>query len=340
MPPGVSVVVCCHNSAQRLPQTLAHLAAQQVQGGLQWEVIVVDNNSADETSQVALTRWPSDAPAPLRVVPEPKLGLSHARYRGYTEANYECISFLDDDNWASPEWVQLTSELMGQYPVIGACGGFNEAVCEVSPPWWFERYKKFYAIGPQGQEAGEITWTRGFLWGAGLTIRKSAWQQLVGKGFRSVLVDRQGASLSSGGDSEFCFALRLADWRLWYEPSLNLRHFLPANRLEWSYLRRLCRGLGASSVGHDPYLWALRRGPKNFRERVRQTWQWQTLKVLKMLLWHHRKLLLSFCYPLEGDSDILTIESQIGRLCGLVGKRKAYDSIIQEIRQAPWRKIQ
>jgi GT2 family glycosyltransferase len=46
-PAGVSVVVCCHNSASRLPTTLHHLAAQEVPRDLGWEVIVVDNASTD-----------------------------------------------------------------------------------------------------------------------------------------------------------------------------------------------------------------------------------------------------------------------------------------------------
>lgn len=334
---GVSVVICCHNSAQRLPQTLAHLAVQQVREGCQWEVIVVDNASGDETSQVALNSWSADAPAPLRVVYEPQLGLSSARYRGYLEAKYALISFIDDDNWICSEWVQLVSEIMSQYPNLGACGGLNKAMCEVTPPNWFEQYKGCYAVGAQGQEVGDITCTRGQLWGAGLTIRKSAWQQLLSNGFCSLLADRQGSVLTAGGDSELCMALRFAGWRLWYEPRLHLYHYLPAHRLEWRYLRRLCRGFGIASVGYDAYYYALQQNHKNFKEQLRQTWQGQTLILLRSLLRHQIKLLLSFRYPLEGDREVLDLEQKIGRLLELLRRRKTFNLSIREVRESSWK---
>jgi glycosyltransferase involved in cell wall biosynthesis len=58
MQPGVSIIICCHNSAKLLPQTLAHLKAQKNEANVAWEVIVVDNASTDETSRVSLSLWP------------------------------------------------------------------------------------------------------------------------------------------------------------------------------------------------------------------------------------------------------------------------------------------
>src|SRR5438552_1053990 len=119
---GVSVVVCCHNSAPRLTATLTHLAVQQVHGDLQWEVIVVDNASTDDTAGVAHDAWPRSLPI-LRVVHECALGLAHARSRGLSEARYEIVSFIDDDNWVDPDWVKVLADVMAQHPDIGACGG-------------------------------------------------------------------------------------------------------------------------------------------------------------------------------------------------------------------------
>ena len=348
---GVSVVICCHNSAKELPQTLAHLAAQQVQGEIPWEVIIVDNASTDGTSQVALASWTKDAPTALRVVHEPRLGLIHARYRALAEAQYEIISFIDDDNWVYPEWVQVVSEVMSQHPKLGACGGLNEAEFEVESPSWFPMSGKSYATGPQGPEAGgDITWSRGCLVGAGLTIRKSAWQDLVNQGFHSLLIGCQGTQLKRGEDTELCFALLLAGWRLWYEPRLRLRHCLETERLQWSHLRRLRRGGGAATLGFDPYRFALEEssgedcisfwwtvGRQAFKNKHKQTWQWQALATLKNLLQRPHKLLSALIYPMEGDPDVLQIEMKIGRLLELLKNRQEYDLNIQAIRGAAWR---
>jgi glycosyltransferase involved in cell wall biosynthesis len=117
---GVSAVICCHNSARRLPQTLRHLAAQLVPEKIDWEVIVVDNASTDRTADVARANWPRDARTPIRVVLEPGIGLSNARKRGFLEARHNIVSFIDDDNWVCPEWIELVSNIMTNHPDIAA----------------------------------------------------------------------------------------------------------------------------------------------------------------------------------------------------------------------------
>jgi cellulose synthase/poly-beta-1,6-N-acetylglucosamine synthase-like glycosyltransferase len=316
---GVSVVVCCHNSARRLPATLAHLAAQRREGTVPWEVIVVDNGSTDDTARVARDSWPEDSRHLLRVVAEPRLGLNHARLKGLREAAYEFVSFVDDDNWVCPQWAERVAEILTQHPDVGACGGPAEAVCEVDPPRWFEQYQRCYCIGPQAAHAGDATAEPGVLWGAGLSVRKAAWQGLAHRGFHFRLSDRQGTALTGGGDLELCLALRLHGWRLWYDPQLRLQHFLPANRLQWGYLRRLVRCSAASMEALTPYYSALSQHHRTPLERLRETWQWQSLSALQLLVLRHPiKLLLSLCFPLEGDRHVFHQELARGRLVGLL----------------------
>src|SRR5262249_17511403 len=100
---GVSVILCCHNSVTRLKPTLAHLAGQSGIGEREWEIVLVDNASTDQTASHAQSLWQSfGAPSELRVVSEPNLGLIHARVTGISSAGYEILTFVDDDNWISP----------------------------------------------------------------------------------------------------------------------------------------------------------------------------------------------------------------------------------------------
>jgi glycosyltransferase involved in cell wall biosynthesis len=131
---GVSVVICTYNGAQRLPQTLAHLRAQQVPKETAWEVLLIDNASTDDTAEAARKCWPDDKPTQLRIVREPRIGLSNARDRAFLEARHEVVSFVDDDNWVDPDWVQVVGEIMSADPELGAIGGVNDAVAEVDFP--------------------------------------------------------------------------------------------------------------------------------------------------------------------------------------------------------------
>lgn len=340
--PGVSVVICCHNSAARLPETLAHLSRQQLKGGVEAEVIVIDNASTDRTAEIARECWPHDCAIPLRVINEPKLGLSHGRARGFKESQYELVCFVDDDNWVCPDWIEVVAATMLKHPEVGACGGFIDSVCEAAPPWWFERYKSSYAPEAQGPpEGGDVTHQR-FLMGAGLTIRKSAWEQIMNDGFNFLLVDRQGTQLTAGGDHEICHAICLAGWRLWYEPRLRLWHYLPAARLNWSLLRRQARGAGKCEAGLDPYRFALQElhgtksGIPKLQELIKQSWHWQILLAIRYMAPHPLKLITSLYWLWEGDYHVIWLERQIGRLSGLLEKRKTYKLDFHRIRRAPW----
>jgi glycosyltransferase involved in cell wall biosynthesis len=321
MPSGISVVICCHNSAKLLPGTLAHLLSQNVDRNINWEVIVVDNGSTDDTSEVAKSFWPETAPVKLKLISEPKLGAAFARARGLKEANYDIVSLLDDDNRISANWLATVFEVMNRGPDIGGCGGYNEYKCEISPPWWFDKYKDSYAVGPQASKTGDITFSRGYLWGAGLTVRKSAWIKLQKIGYKFFLPCRKGNSLTSGGDSELCFALRLSGWRLWYDSNLRLTHYISSHKLNWDYLRALHRGFGASSIWFDPYLAFIQGSAMDSK----QTWKREIAKASTMLLRYWRSWLKSMFFDGEDDANVLEIERILGRINELLKNRYSYD---------------
>ena len=338
---SVSVVICCYNSETRLPETLRHLVEQEVPEGISWEVIVVDNASTDNTAQVARSLWPDDAPAPMRVVSEPEPGLSHARKRGFMEAKHELVSFVDDDNWLAPDWVRRVAEIMNDHPEVGACGGSSEAVFETSPPFWFDRFQRSYAVGSQSDTTGDITWNAGWneshLWGAGLTVRKAAWQQLRAVGFLPNVVGRTGSSLSSGEDYELCDALRLSGWKLWYEPALHMKHFITRQRLTWSYHKKLHQGFGASNAGIDPYRFLISDPDKLPKTMFGKYWLWQLFRSICILAMRNPILFLrNGSKKLEGNPIVIDSYAQIGRIKALIRLRSAYDQNVLKIKNASW----
>lgn len=329
---GISIIVCCHNSSGRLPSTLAHLHAQ-LPTSLPWEVVVVDNASTDGTADLAVSCWTSPAPAPLRVQAEPNPGLVHARRRGVACARYDLLSFVDDDNRVCPHWVAILADLFANHPEIGACGSISEGDFEGPPPAWIDSCSAYLAITPPDWGHGDVTAQR-TLWGAGLTVRRAAWWQVETLGLAGVLTGRQGAALSSGEDTELCLALRLLGWRLWSEPSLTLRHYMPASRMQWSYLRSLLRASGASTPHLDPFYAVL-----NQWRPAALIWQWQALRVLRQLARSPLRLLLSRFGECKGDPEVLELEAQLGRLSTLLRLRGAYATqaarLVNKVKAAP-----
>lgn len=334
-PNGVSFAVCCHNSANRLEPTLAHLMKQE--SSIPYEILIIDNGSSDGTAIYANNILSAKSNTSFRIISEPKIGLSNARVRGFHEAQYDIVVFVDDDNWLSPNWAQTVYEIMRRNPNIGACGGQTEAVCETVPPDWFDRHKKSFAVGKQFSMSGDITDIRGYLWGAGLSVRKSAWNFLEKNGFHFTLSDRKGNLLLSGGDSELCFALRLAGWRLWYDERLQLQHYIPFSRLNWRYLRRLFFAFGVSSPYLSAYRYILnKRSIKQLAGRFNTYWIYPMRRSLSQVIQNKRLWLLSKFDECYSNDEVLDLEYYSGRFLEFIRLRNKFDEQICKLSQAEW----
>jgi hypothetical protein len=107
------------------------------------------------------------------------------------------------------DWIKRVNAIFASRPDIGASGGRIEAVCEITPPDWFESLQGYYAVGRQHIQSGDITNTSGtLLCGAGLNLRTAAVRKLLKEGFVFMMSGRKGNRLMAGEDTELCFALR------------------------------------------------------------------------------------------------------------------------------------
>jgi glycosyltransferase involved in cell wall biosynthesis len=317
---GISVVICCYNSAEVLPRTLEHLYSQQVPAGLQWEVIVIDNASTDGTAAIALQSWPKGAPAPLRLFEEQRSGTRYARELGIQQSVYDLISFVDDDNWVCPTWVRGAFEAMALHPEAGACGGRSIPEFETQPPQWFENVKVKWAISADHWEGGDITDSRGGLFSAGCTFRKAALAGIYDAGFQPLTTGSRGGKTIGSEDTELCYMLRLAGWRLWYDPSLTFRHYIRAQRLTWKYARRLFRGFGYGDAHTDAYVRQLHGGGS----RLDRSWWWQFLVNVSHLFRRPGRFLRTTLRSCEGDLAALRTEIYVGRFRALLDTRHEY----------------
>jgi glycosyltransferase involved in cell wall biosynthesis len=178
----------------------------------------------------------------MRIVQEQRSGLTFARERGVSESTGEIIVFCDDDNWLCPDYLAEAYALLSDNTNIAAVGGWGQVHSVGAIPTWFKDHAGFYACRPHAQTAQFVNQ----LIGAGLAIKRASLMDLKNAGFSSLLTDRAGTVLSSGGDSELSMALRVRGWRLFFSPKLQFGHFMPQCRLTEEYLLRLAKGIGQS----------------------------------------------------------------------------------------------
>ena len=122
--PKISVLVCTYNRCQNLGGAIESIAAQSLPPSLQWEIVVVDNNSSDQTRQV-VEDFGRRCPGHFRYLFEPRQGKSHALNTGIKEARGDIIAFIDDDVTVEPMWRRSAQ--------TGRCGCTPTAVATPRP---------------------------------------------------------------------------------------------------------------------------------------------------------------------------------------------------------------
>ena len=333
MKKGFSIIVCCYNSADVIEDTLRSLCHLQTDNSFEIELIIIDNVSTDGTSQFSQNFLAQNKVSfNFKIVTEKRAGLSFARRKGIDEAGFEYLIFCDDDNRLSPDYALRSFELMESNNSIGAAGGFGNAVSVIKFPEWFEEFKKSYSVGAQADMTGDITSREGYVWGAGMVMRKYAIERLYKNGFHSLLSDRKKEILSSGGDVEICYALRLSGYDIFYEPKLKFDHYIRPERLKWKHLRRLYRGFGMQKPLLEPYLEINKSGS----EYKRKSWKKESAILLKRLRGYGFRKLSDFGKNSEGDGEVLRIEKTIGRLKQLVKMKETYENNFETVRSADW----
>lgn len=256
-----SVAIRLYNGASVLPRILDALKAQVIADRINWEVIIVDNNSVDGTADVVREYQRTWTPCALRYVLEPRQGASFARRRAILEAQGTWIGFLDDDNIPAPDWVQSAYTFGVAHPQTAAFGGQIHPNYEIAPPENFERIAPFIPIV---ERDAAICFTTGWRAmsnlvppGAGLVVLRQVWLDYVPYPLR--LQGPVGNALHlKGEDVEALLYLKKAGWEIWFNPLMHIEHQIPGWRFEKRYLLRFFHGVGLSKyvtrmVGVSPW---------------------------------------------------------------------------------------
>lgn len=241
---SITVALPTYNGAQRLPQILDRLRSQVKTTGLQWEILVIDNNSQDNTAEVIRqhqAKWPLDFP--LRYIFEPRQGAAFARQSAIKAAAGEWVGFLDDDNLPEANWVSEAVSFARSYPKAGAFSGRIEGNYETTPPEGFEQFKAFLAIRDYGSEVIHFEPQKLQLPpAASLVVRRQAWLDCVPS--QPILTGKLPGQFIQGDDYEPLLYLYKRSWEILYNPALKTHHQVSRQRFDRQYLLQLARGCG------------------------------------------------------------------------------------------------
>jgi glycosyltransferase involved in cell wall biosynthesis len=261
----VTVVVCTYNRAASLRDTLQSLIVQQVPSGVVLDILVIDNNSRDETVQV-VDEISKHSIFPVRRIQETRQGIGWARNRGLKEAAGDYILFIDDDAVAAPDWAVNMVQAM-------EASGADFMGGRITPLWMADRpsWLEDNLCGPivrqdYGAERRPVKPHEGFLT-ANVVFRKKSIEKYGP--FDSTL-GRKGDRWIGGEDFELFSRWLNQGAKIYYEPSAVVQHKVEASRITPEFYRKWFVDIGLTQ-GHQ-LEWK-----NHYRWMILPLWRWKLL---------------------------------------------------------------
>jgi glycosyltransferase involved in cell wall biosynthesis len=261
----VTVAVCTFNRADLLKRTLQEFTRLVIPADVDWEVLVVNNNSTDDTDDV-IAAFARDLP--VRQIFEPRTGKSHAANRAIREASGELVLWTDDDVLVDENWLSEFVAAAERWPDVAFFGGTVDPFFEGTVPAWVHANLRLlaepYALAQHG--AGEFLLDQQAIIGANMAIRAA----VLGRFPFDISLGPVGRRALRGEDTELIGRLRGAGLSGVWVGRARVRHCVSAERLTLAYLWHWYAGLGTHIVrrsgidAHVPRVfgapcWALNR---------------------------------------------------------------------------------
>ncbi len=228
----ITVIICTFNRCQSLAKALDSVATITLPESEEWEVLVVDNNSRDQTRDVVedfCRRYPNH----FRYLFEPRQGKSWALNSGIQEARGDVLAFVDDDVTVESTWLQNLTGGLWSGEWAGA-GGRILPQWPCTPPSWLPE-KEWFGRAPLtifdvGPDAGPLTDAP---FGTNMAFHRRVFEKYGI--FRTDLGPGPNGKIRNNEDTELGRRLLAAGERLKYEPKAVVHHSVPQNRLKRGY---------------------------------------------------------------------------------------------------------
>ncbi|WP_181405208.1 glycosyltransferase family 2 protein [Aestuariibacter sp. GS-14] len=239
---AVTVIIPTYNREVELKQTLLHLLQQTVE---QFEIIVVDNSSSDNTADM-VANMATHSRVPIRYLVKPPNGPASARNLGLVNRRAPRVLFLDSDVNLKPDWIEKALDFLTQQPAVTGVGG---AVI-----YDFDRQR----VNAFGGDIGYF----GFAWDLCENVsidRLSEPEQRIWINCSAMLINADALEQVGGFDERYFYGyedsdigwkLNIAGYSVWVHPELHAYHKVQAQPGEANgiIVRHYCKNRLASLI--------------------------------------------------------------------------------------------
>lgn len=240
----VTVAICTWNRSNLLDQTLTQMHHLCIPHGVTWELLVVNNNCTDDTATV-LRRHAERLP--LRQLFEPTQGLSNSRNCAVSNARGQLLLWTDDDVLVDPTWLAEYTQAARDWSQATFFGGGID-------PWFVDQPPRSilqnlptiacaFALNQSPPQVRPLA-PHESPFGANMAFRTEVLREYP---FNPRL-GRVKAGLIGDEEGDVLERMRAAGHSGIWVGTARVKHYIPPERANWSFIWRYYTGMGRSSA--------------------------------------------------------------------------------------------
>jgi len=250
-----TIIICSYNRCENLPVCISALENQENVGGIDWEVLIVDNNSSDNTRQI-VADLAEKSKLKIRYAFEPQQGLNYARNLGMQEEKGIYFAYIDDDITVSKQWLSSIYQSLVENDA-DASGGRIHLDPSIQLPAWIKCNPSMYGfLGYQdyGDKAIRVDGINQYPFGGNMAFHRRVSEKI---GLFNTNLGRKGEGkkrneLFKGAETDYFHRLNaLGNARIYYTPDAIVYHHILPHQLKKSYFITIHYNAGYQKSLHD-----------------------------------------------------------------------------------------
>ncbi len=281
-PLKISVVICTYNRSAYIRDAMDSLYHQTLSKDV-YEVIVVNNNSTDNTREICEAFIASNTDAHFYYFNEAQQGASFARNTGAAHAHSPLLCFMDDDAIADKDYLERIVRFFDEHPDAGGLGGRIIPKYIPEEPKWMSHYVSSLVGQFHYSDDVSIFVANKYPLESNMIIRKADFDAIGG--FNTALPGVMGTLRIGGEGKDFFFRLKGLGRTIYYDPAIRVQHVVETIKLTNEYMYRVASGIG--------------RGE---RIRTKQKNEWDFYKkIIEYIFKLGASFILGIKYTLQGE---------------------------------------
>lgn len=247
-----SVIICTYNRSYNLSKCIAHLAVQEQIKDIEWEIVIVDNNSTDGTDKV-IADLTARYNLNIRCVSENCQGLNYARNAGILASSGEYFAFIDDDILVSTNWLRSIYDSLVNNDADAVGGRIHLEKPVFIPLWIKPDMYGFLGHQDMGNVPFRMDGLINYPFGGNMAFNRRVKDKI---GLFNTKLGRKGSGrkrdeLFKGAEPDYFERLASADGRIFYQPDSLVYHRISSFQLKKRYFRTIHYNEGFQKAFND-----------------------------------------------------------------------------------------